>query len=78
MKSALSRLYSNDGNPNICNLSLYDICDILFTNFVALCCTFSIAILSFFYTGGHTEAAYSRCGLTSALYSLRIFPYPEK
>ena len=48
MKSALSRLYSNDGNPNICNLSLYDICDVLFTNFVALCCTFSIAILSFF------------------------------
>ena len=71
MTSALSCLCPNDGNPKVCNLSLYDICDILFTNFVALRCTFSMVILSFLYTGDHTDAAYSRCCLTNILYRFK-------
>ena len=34
--SALSRLYSSDGSPNFFNLSWYDRCLILVSNFVAL------------------------------------------
>ena len=39
----LSRLYSEEGNPNARSLSLYDKRDILLTSFVARLCTFSIA-----------------------------------
>ena len=39
--SALSRLYSNEGNPNARSLSLYGKCDIHLTSFVARLCTFS-------------------------------------
>lgn len=69
---------SSDGNPKICNLSLLDICDILFTNFVVLRCTFTIAILSFLYTGDHTDAAYSSCGLTNDLYRFQNISLSKK
>ena len=58
--SALSRLYSNEGNSNARSLSLYGKCDIHLTSFVARLCTFSKAILSFLKTGDHTGNAYSK------------------
>ena len=65
--SALSRLYSNEGNPNARSLSLYGKCDIHLTSFVARLCTFSRAILSFLKTGDHTDDAYSKCVRTKDL-----------
>ena len=65
--SALSRLYSNVGNPNARSLSLYGKCDIHIKSFVARLCTFSIAILSFLKTGDHTGDAYSKCVRTNDL-----------
>ena len=65
--SALSRLYSNEGNPSARSLSLFDKCDIHLTSFVAGLCTFSIAILSFLKTGDHTGDAYSKCVRTNGL-----------
>ena len=65
--SALSRLYSNESNPNARSLSLYGRCDILITSFVARLCTFSIATLSFLNTGHHTVDAYSKWGRTNDL-----------
>ena len=60
--SALSLLYSNEGNPNARSLSLYGKCDIHLTSFVARLCTFSKAILSFLKTGDHTGACNHRIG----------------
>ena len=65
--SALSRLYSNEGNPNARSLSLYGKCDIHLTSFVARLCTFSKAILSSLKTGDHTDDAYSKCVRTKDL-----------
>ena len=65
--SALSRLYSNEGNPNARSLSLYGKCDIHLTSFVARLCSFSRAILSFLKTGDHTDDAYSKCVRTKDL-----------
>ena len=58
--SALSSLYSKEGNPNARSLSLYGRCDILLTSFVARLCTFLIATLCFLNTGHHTVDAYSK------------------
>ena len=65
--SALSCLYSNEGNPNARSLSLYDKCDIPLTSFVACLCMFKFATLSFLKTGHHTDDAYSKLGRTNDL-----------
>ena len=70
VKSALSRLYSSDGNPSFLSLSGYGrflTLEFLETSFVARLCTFSIAIMSFLNSGVQTVVAYSRCGLTMVL-----------
>ena len=51
IKSALSRIYSSDGNPSFLSLSGYGRFLILKTNFVTRLCTFSIAIMSFLNSG---------------------------
>ena len=54
--SDLSLLYSNDGKPSFFSLSKYESSLQDFTSFVALRCTFSMAILSFLYIGNHITA----------------------
>ena len=61
--------YFNVGSCSCFNLSIYVnfFNDII--NVVALFCTFSIISMSPFLYGHQTEFAYSKCGLTMALYS---------
>ena len=70
-RTALSLLYSRDGSPRHLSVSWYVKWLIVLTNFVALLCTFSIAIISFLKRGVHTVAAYSKWGLTIDLYKFR-------
>ena len=75
IKSPLTRLSSSLLIPHFFSLTSYQIFLIDVGIFVALACTFSMLPMSISLVGDQTCTAYSRCGLTSAVY--RFFHNPE-
>ena len=71
IESPLSRRPFRECSLRYVNLSLYSISLHCLTSFVALLCTFSMAIDCLFKYGYQIILPYSRCGLTRALYSCR-------
>ena len=65
--SPRSHLNAKVGRFNCSSLDLYGRSFRCGTILVALLCTFSILLISFFNIGFHTEFPYSRCGLIRAL-----------